>query len=79
MSAFEHTIESAVCGFHVYRDVWVPVLHEVLQTKQEFGNAEDQHAVAVIKSVSSTDSGQQTVGHVPRSVSRICWYFTMEK
>lgn len=49
MSAFEHTIESIVCGFHVYKDAWVPVLHEVLQIKQEFDNEEDQHAVAVIK------------------------------
>lgn len=24
-----------VCGFHVYKDVWVPVLHEGLQTKKE--------------------------------------------
>ena len=64
-----------VHGFHVYRDLWVPLLHEVLQTEQEFGNEEDQHAVTVIESVSSSDSSQQTVGHVPRSISRICLYF----
>ena len=42
MSAFEHTIESVVRGFHVYKDVWVPIFHEVLQTKQEFDNEEDR-------------------------------------
>lgn len=70
MSAFEHTIERAVRGFHVYKDIWTPVLHEVLQTKQEFGNVEDQYAVAVIKE--SADGESLTVGHIPREISRIC-------
>ena len=56
MSAFEHTIESVVRGFHVYKDAWVPVLH----------------TVAVIK---TTSSDEVTVGHVPQSISRMCWYF----
>ena len=33
---------------------------------------EDLHAVAVVKTTSSDD---QTVGHVPRNISRLCWYF----
>ena len=74
MSAFEHTIESVVRGFHVYKDVWVPILHEVLQTKQEFDNEEDRYAVAVFKTTTGS-SDQVTVGHVPRSISRVCWYF----
>ena len=69
MSAFEHTVESVVGGFHVYKDAWVPVLHEVLQTKQKFDN--EDH-VAVIK---TSSSDEVTVGHVPRSISRMCWYF----
>ena len=54
MSAFEHTIESVVRGFHVYKAIWVPVLDEVLQAKQEFDNEEDQYAVAVVKTTPST-------------------------
>ena len=53
--------------------VWVPVLNEVLQAKQEFDNKEDQYVVAVIKTTPHTD--EVTVGHVPRSISRMCWYF----
>lgn len=49
MFTFEHTIESVVCVFYLYEDVWVPVLHEVFQTKQEFDNEKDQYAVTVIK------------------------------
>ena len=73
MSAFEHTIESVVRGFHVYKAVWVPVLNEVLQAKQEIDNEEDQYGVAVIKTTPSTD--EVTVRHVPRNISRMCWYF----
>ena len=72
MSAFEHTITSVVRGFHFYKAVWVPVLDEVLQAKQEFDNEEDQYAVAVIK---TTGTDEVTVGHIPRSISRMCWYF----
>ena len=77
MSAFEHTIESVVRGFHVYKAIWVPVLDEVLQAKQEFDNEEDQYAVAVVKTTPSTTGrpDEVTVGHVPRSISRMCWYF----
>ena len=50
-----YTTESAVRGVQIYKDVWVPVLHEVLQTEQEFGNEKDQHAVAVIKSVCTVE------------------------
>ena len=44
-----------------------------LLTKQEFDN-EDQYAVAVFKTTTGS-SDQVTVGHVPRSISRVCWYF----
>lgn len=72
MSDFELTYESSVRGFHVYKDVWSPILLEVLQTRQEPGNLEDEHAVAIIKESSSVEI---IVGHVPRDISRICWYF----
>ena len=32
--AFEHSLESCVRGFHVYKDVWTPVLNECLQTSR---------------------------------------------
>ena len=46
MAAFEHSIESAIRGFHVYKEVWSPFMHEQLRTRQELGNPEDQYAVA---------------------------------
>ena len=63
-------------GFHVYKDVWTPTLHECdcLQTRQELGNPEDEYAIAVCKDdAASLDS--RIVGHVPREFSRLFWYF----
>ena len=73
-AAFEHVIESAVRGFHVYKDTWTPVLHEDLRTRQELGNTEDRYAVAVVKEAPLSSDGI-TVGHVPREISRTCWFF----
>lgn len=70
--AFEYTLDSAIRGFHVYQSIWIPVLNEQLKTCQEHGNAEDLFAVAVWK---EDTTGDLKVGHVPREIARICWYF----
>ena len=62
--------ESCVRGFHVYKGIWTPTLHECLQTRQELGNPEDEYAIAVCKAdAASLDS--RIVGHVPRGFSRL--------
>ena len=66
------TIDSVIRGYHVYKDIWVPVLGDVLFCEQELENEEDRFAVAVV-----TDSN--IVGHVPRKISRICWYFIQHR
>ena len=71
-AAFEHTLESCVRGFHVYKDVWTPTLHECLQTRQDLGNLQDQYAIAVCR---GDAAGSRIVGHVPREFSRLFWYF----
>ena len=77
-SAFEHTVDSAVRGFHVHQDIWTPVLNEQLKTIQEHGNSEDQFAVAVYKEVTpgpGVTSATSIIGHLPREISRLCWCF----
>lgn len=77
-SAFEHTVDSAVRGFHIYQDIWTPVLNEQLKTIQEHGNSKDQFAVAVYKEGTpgpGVTSTTLTIGQLPREVSRLCWYF----
>ena len=59
-------LESDVRGFHVYRAAWIPVLGEELTAEREPGNSEDLFALK---------RGGETVGHVPREISEICWLF----
>ena len=77
-SAFEHAVDSAVRGFHVYQNVWTPVLNEQLKVIQHHGNSEDQFAVAVCKEAPpgpGVTSATTIIGHLPREISRLCWYF----
>ena len=40
------TVDSFVRGYHVYKDIWVPIIGEILFSEQEPGNEEDRFAVA---------------------------------
>ena len=53
---------SAVCGYHVYQDVFTPSIGQKLVAKREFNNTMDKQAVKVVK-------GDETVGHLPRKFS----------
>ena len=61
-------IESTVRGHHVYKASWSPYIGEELPVQCEANNIHDDFAVAVLKN-------SNTVGHVPREISRVCWYF----
>ena len=63
-----YRIESTVRGHHVYKASWSPYIGEVLPVQREVNSIHDYFAVAVLKNSS-------TVGHVPREISRVCWYF----
>ena len=56
------------CVQFVYQDLWKPLIGEKLVAKREFNNPMDKHAMKVVK-------GDETVGHLPRKISRIAWYF----
>ena len=64
------TFEIAACirGYHVYRAVWIAAVGQVFPCERETTNSSDRYAVAVI-------NGQQTVGHLPRKMSRVCSLF----
>ena len=48
--------------------MWSPYIGEELPVQREVNNIHDDFAVAVLKN-------GNTVGHVPREISRVCWYF----
>ena len=67
--ADKFVLESTVRGFHVYHVAWTPVLGEELTVvERKPGNSEDPFVVTLKR-------GGETVGHVPREISKICWLF----
>ncbi len=62
-------VESCIRGYHAYKDVWDPQIGNRLETEIDEVNQHDRYAVGVL------DNGQDTVGHIPREISKICFYF----
>ena len=52
-------------GFHMYQDVWLPVVGETLPGHREDDNSEDQYAVTYYKF-------KEVVGHVLQKISHLC-------
>jgi len=59
---------SCVRGYHVYQDIWTPVIGEQLVCEREEDNPTDRYAVVVLD-ISAV------VGHVPRNISTLCNVF----
>ena len=66
MEKFVH--QSAVKGYHAYRDRWDPVLGEILDNQRELDNLVEKPAVAVYK-------GSGTVGYILREIFKTVWHF----
>lgn len=64
---FSISFQSVVRGFHVYQDIWTPVVNTEHSTQQEHGNTEDQYAVAIT-------NNNDVVGHLPRELSQMFWF-----
>jgi len=67
-AGYTFSVEDAVQGHYVYKEIWDPIIGEVLCCEREVGNSFDPQAVAV------NNSGE-IVGHVPRRISSICSSF----
>ena len=59
---------SAVCGYHIYKDIWEPSVGKKRIAHREFGNQFNKFAIKVL-------NGEETVGHLACEYSRIAWYF----
>ena len=71
MEALHHvTYETASCvrGFHIYQDIWTPVIREELLCEREEGNSNDRYAVSVLDL-------STVVGHVPHHIFTLCNVF----
>ena len=58
-------------GYHEYKAIWTPALHEILPTIHERGNPYDRYTIAARKSLPGTLAVESTVGHLPREISRL--------
>ena len=61
-------LESVVCGHHVYKQIWIPVVGERLPIGIEKDSSTDAWTVAVRKC-------GVVVGHLPWETAKIVWYF----
>ena len=66
-------IESTVRGHHIFKDTWTSHINEELAVQVEEGNVFNEHAVAV------QNRDERVVGHLPREISRKCWFFLRKK
>jgi len=66
--AATYLCNSSIRGYHVYQSMWSTEERENLVCKRKMGNPLDSYAVIVVK-------GEQTVGHLPRKISRLCALF----
>ena len=64
------SVECCIRGYHVYQRMWNPELGEVAVAVRESGNHHYRYTVAILESDTLC-----TVGHVPREISKECFYF----
>ena len=62
--------DEVITGYHVYKDVWDPILNEELVCEREPQNAHDQNAIKLLK-------GGVIFEHVPRHFSRVFSYLLL--
>jgi len=62
--------DSIVRGHHIYKTIWTSFIGKILLVNREEDNPYDDHAVAVYLD-------DYIVGHLPRSISEISWFFIM--
>ena len=67
----EYVMDSCVCGYHVYKEIWKAVVGEQLISEREPENQMDRNAVAI-------KNDGKLLSPVPIKMSRICPLFSKE-
>ena len=63
-------------GFHVYKEVWSPIVGEQLKCCYERNNCSGRYAIAGTKHLRGR-LADSTVGHLPREISRATRFFLL--
>ena len=64
--------ELCIRGHHIYKNIWNPVVGEVLVCEGESHNAADWYFAAIAK-------GGVVVGHLPRKLAKLCLLFLAKR
>ena len=65
-------------GFHVYKEVWKPILGERLNLSHERKNLHDRYAIAAYKRLPGRRRlADSIIGHLPRESSRPTRFFLL--
>ena len=80
MAAFQLTVQTAVRGYHVYKEVWVPTVDKELYFRQEADNREGRYAVAVYGDTQSSTHTHacKVLGHLLRQILRVSFITFLE-
>ena len=62
-------------GFHEYRQIWNPRIGQKLDIEQDYGSINDPFSMAIKAVLRGRIQYWETVGHIPREISRFCCYF----
>ena len=62
-------------GFHEYRQIWNPRIGQKLNIEQDYGDIHDPFSMAIKAVLRGRIQYWETVGHIPREISRFCYYF----
>ena len=79
--SYQVKFKAAICGQHVYKATWSPVMNEVLICKKdnrEEAQEYDSNAVGVYKDIAERDN-LELAGHVPVELSRVLAGFLASK
>ena len=63
-------------GFHVYKEVWKPILGERLNLSHERKNLHDRYVIAAYKHLLGR-LADSIIGHLPREISRPTGFFLL--
>ena len=72
-SLVTYEYDSFARGYHVYMNIWNPLIGEILKCKREPTNEVDKHAVSIMRSDSL--GKESVVGHIPHSISKFSSMF----
>ena len=72
----KHSFLCGLRGFHVYKEIWKPIVGELLRCSHERNNIYDRYAIAANKRLRGRQA-DSIIGHLPREISRATRFFLL--